>query len=94
MLPVNVAGKDAQNVVDTGSFNSLLRMSEAVRLGLKLERLTRRNFEARGFTRAKDDPFGRVSRAGNQRVRGRSKPPERRLQPGLAAPLSAGTYSP
>jgi hypothetical protein len=29
-------------VVDTGSFNSLLRMSEAVRLGLKMEPLTRR----------------------------------------------------
>jgi hypothetical protein len=42
MLPVNVAGNDASYVVDTGSFNSLLRRSEAVRLGLKLERLTRR----------------------------------------------------
>lgn len=72
MLPVNAAGKDASYVVDTGSFNSLLRMSEAVRLGLKLEPLTRRmsdgnvNFDATltivpaltaGATRVENMPF-------------------------------------
>jgi hypothetical protein len=34
-------------------------------------------------------PEGSVSCDGNQGIRGRSKPPERRLQPGLAAPLRA-----
>jgi BlaI family penicillinase repressor len=33
-------------------------------------------------------PEGSVSCHGNQHIRARSKPPERRLQPGLAAPLS------
>lgn len=39
LLPVTAAGKDAGYMVDTGSNDSLLRMSEAVRLGLKLEPL-------------------------------------------------------
>ena len=42
MLPVTAGGKDASFLVDNGSNNSLLRMSEARRLGLKLEPLTRR----------------------------------------------------
>lgn len=37
MLPVSVDGKDAAYQVDTGSSMSLLRASEASRLGLKLE---------------------------------------------------------
>ena len=40
MLPVSVAGKDAAYQVDTGSNMSLLRLSEASRLGLKLEPVT------------------------------------------------------
>jgi predicted aspartyl protease len=37
MLPVVAAGKDASYVVDTGANKSMLRLSEARRLGLKLE---------------------------------------------------------
>jgi predicted aspartyl protease len=37
MLPVTAAGKEASYIVDTGANVSMLRMSEAGRLGLKLE---------------------------------------------------------
>jgi hypothetical protein len=37
MLPVVAAGKDATYIVDTGANKSMLRLSEARRLGLKLE---------------------------------------------------------
>jgi hypothetical protein len=37
-------------------------------------------------------PDGSVSCDGNQRIRARSKPPERRPQPGLAAPLSGVSW--
>jgi hypothetical protein len=41
LLPVTIAGKDANYMIDTGSTESLIRMSEARRLGLKLEHLSR-----------------------------------------------------
>jgi predicted aspartyl protease len=41
MLPVSAAGKDASLLVDTGSNICLLQLSEAKRLGLKRETLTR-----------------------------------------------------
>jgi hypothetical protein len=52
------------------------------------EAFTQKAVKNVAFTRAEDGPFGSVSWAGNQGIRGRSKPPERRLQPGLAASLS------
>lgn len=43
LIPMTIAGKDARYLVDTGSSESLIRMSEARRLGLKLQKLTREN---------------------------------------------------
>ena len=41
LLPLTIAGKDASYLIDTGQTESTIRMSEARRLGLKLERLSR-----------------------------------------------------
>jgi hypothetical protein len=43
LLPVTIAGQSASYLVDTGSGDSIIRMSEARRLGLKIEPLTRNN---------------------------------------------------
>jgi hypothetical protein len=43
LLPVTVAGKSASYMVDTGSSDSIIRMSEARRLGLRIEPLARNN---------------------------------------------------
>jgi len=48
ILPLVAAGKDAAYEVDTGSNMSLLRLSEARRLGLKLEPVTRRITDVTG----------------------------------------------
>ena len=48
MLPVSVAAKDAAYQVDTGSNMSLLRLSEASRLGLKLEPVARQITDVTG----------------------------------------------
>lgn len=48
VLPLSVAGKDAAYVVDTGSTMSLLRLSEATRLGLKLEPVARQITDVTG----------------------------------------------
>jgi len=39
LLPVSLGGKDAHYMMDTGSNNSLMKQSEAQRLGLKVERV-------------------------------------------------------